>query len=51
MAVAGIGVMLPTSINRRLITRMERLERSTAAGMWMVVGLGVFWIWRLAAGI
>ena len=51
MAVAGVGVMLPASVNRRLITRVERLERSTGAGMWMVVGLGVFWIWRLAAGI
>ena len=51
MAAAGLAVMLPFPIHSRLITRMEILERSSKAGMWILVGLGVFWIWRLAEGI
>ena len=51
MAAAGLAVILPAPTHRRLITRVAMLEKSTAAGMWIVVGLGVFWIWRLAEGI
>ena len=51
MAVAGLAVILPATIHRRWVTWVEVLERSGKASMWIVVGLGVFWIWRLAEGI
>jgi hypothetical protein len=48
---AGLVVLMPAPIHRRLIKRVEVLERSTGVSMWIGVCLGVFWIWRLAESI
>jgi|GEM_PF-3185662 len=49
-AAVGLLILMPTSIHRRTVSRMEVLERSTGASTWIGVCLGVSWIWRIAGG-
>ena len=48
---AGFLALMPTPIHRRILDRVEALERSTGLSVWIGFCLGVYWICRLAGGI
>jgi hypothetical protein len=50
-AAAGLVALMPDRIHRRLIDRLEALERRTGVTVWIGVCFGVSWIWRMVGGI
>ena len=51
LVLAACSVLMPKPIHRRLVARLEALEKRTGVTTWLGILVGTLWIWQMVGGI